>query len=68
VLIKTYLWSVIIKGGAEDVWNMVEPVALGSLLQNTAIGLVLAIVLFAVGFLLTKKGGAAEKPGTAAGK
>jgi len=68
ILIKTFLWSAIVEGGADDVWSMVEPVALGSLLQNTAIGLVLAIVLFVVGYLLTKKGGPDEKPGAPAGK
>lgn len=68
VLIKTFFWSAIVEGGADDVWNMVEPIALGSLLQNTAIALVLAIVLYAVGFLLAKKVGPVEKPGASSGK
>ncbi|OPY25348.1 MAG: hypothetical protein A4E28_03210 [Methanocella sp. PtaU1.Bin125] len=67
-LVKAFAWNAIVEGGADDVWTMVEPVALGSLLQNTAIGLVLAVVLFVVGYLLAKKGGPAEKPGVPAGK
>lgn len=63
VIIKTIAWSAIVESGADDVWNMVEPSAVGALLQNTFIAFVLAIALVVIGFLLARKGGTEKTPG-----
>lgn len=55
-LLRSIFWSAITEGGADDVWNMVEPVILSSLLLNTVIALVLAIALYALGYWLALKG------------
>jgi hypothetical protein len=64
VMIKALFWGAIVEGGADDVWTMTEPAALGALLQNTVIALALGVALFVAGLVLTGKSspaGAADK-------
>jgi len=61
LLVKTLFWSAIVEVNADDLWTMAEPTALTSLLQNTGIALVLAIIVFVAGLLMTKKSSPAEK-------
>ncbi len=61
-IVRSFFWTEVVKGGAADVWNMVEPAAVGLLLRNTLIALALAVLVYVVGFLLARKGSPAEAP------